>query len=163
MRTKQLPIWKDAKRRAHKLAKESRYYDWARDVGRLKKALLVDYPPELIPKTIVLDAIDIAYKKGRPNEFEDLEVNKIEEKYAVTTMTTKTPVRHLVESVISLAAAVLIFALTFLYLRANPPIRAEVKPSDAQVVTDHNHSEAESPAEEVPPISSSGLIAPNSW
>ena len=163
MRTKQLPIWKDAKKRARRLAKESKYYDWARDVGRLKKALLVDYTPELVARAIPRDAIDLAYKKGRPKEFEDLDVNKIEEKYAITTMTTKTPVRHLVESVVSVAAAVLIFVFSFLYLRANPPIRAEVKPSDAQAVTDHNHSEAESPAEEVSPISPSGLTVPNSW
>lgn len=95
MATPQLKVWQDAKDRARTIAMHSQHNDWARDVRRLKTALLVEHPilREFSGMTsrIALDAMDLAYLEMHSTV--PVDPAEIERRYTLLTQTFGTAVQ----------------------------------------------------------------------
>lgn len=161
MKLKPLPQWVTAKERAGYIAKASRYNNWLKDIGRLKKALLVDHLPENIPRVMARDAMDVAYKI--PNKLNFVDETALDAKYSVPEEPIPVPAndttappsnnvgnrkRGFATSILVAVAAV--FAFSFLFSRSDT---STITREAGAVELDHNHSESE-PSSEQPVLTS---------
>lgn len=84
MNSPRLKVWQDAKNRARAIARQSQHNDWARDVRRLRLALLVEHPIlrefSGMSSRIALDAMDLAYLETHPTV--PVDPAEIERRYA---------------------------------------------------------------------------------
>ncbi len=169
MRLKLLPQWLAAKKHAVRIANASHYNDWLKDIGRLKKALLVDHLPESTPRTMTRDAIDIAYKIHNRLDFVDESV--LDAKYNIPEVPiplhvedTTVPLNNIENRkrgfAISVLAAVAV-AISLFSLGPKPDSKVEGSKRNLIVMSDkdHNHSDGEAIAEDV--VGTSETTKPN--